>query len=108
MEKFIFTDQNFESEVLKGNTPVVIDFWAEWCAPCRVQSPIIEALAKDIDSSKVKIGTMNVDENANTPQKYGIMSIPTLILFKNGEAAEQLIGLQTKEKIEKVIQKYIS
>lgn len=106
MSDHIFTDQNFEQEVLKSPVPVLIDFWAVWCAPCRVQSPIVEELAKEFDNSKIKIGKMNVDENPETPGKYNILSIPTLILFKNGKPAEQLIGLRNKDELKKIIEKH--
>jgi len=93
-----FTDQNFEQEVLKSDVPIVVDFWAEWCGPCKAQAPIIEELAKDFEG-KVKIGTLEVDQNPVTAQKYGIMSIPTLIIFKNGDSVWQATGLQQKKTL---------
>jgi thioredoxin 1 len=89
------TDQNFETEVLKSDTPVLVDFWAEWCGPCKAISPIIEELAGEYDG-KVKVAKMNVDNNANTPATYGVRSIPTLILFKSGEIVETIVGAQPK------------
>lgn len=89
------TDQNFETEVLKSDTPVLVDFWAEWCGPCKAISPIIEELAGEYDG-KVKVAKMNVDNNANTPATYGVRSIPTLILFKSGEIVETIVGSQPK------------
>ncbi len=103
----IFTDEGFESEVLKSEIPVLIDFWAEWCGPCRVQGPIIEQLSHEFDALKIKIGKMNADDNPQTPRAYGIMSIPTLIIFKNGKPAEQLVGLRSKEDLKKIIEKHI-
>ncbi len=103
----IFNDKDFESEVLKSEIPVLIDFWAEWCGPCRIQGPIIEQLSHELDASKIKIGKMNADDNPDTPRAYGIMSIPTLIIFKNGSPVEHLVGLRSKEVLKKVIEKHI-
>ena len=89
----IFTDQNFETEVIKSNLPTLVDFWAPWCGPCQVMGPIIEELAKDM-GAKAKIGKMNVDENPETAQKLGIMSIPTLMIFKGGQMVKQFVGVQ--------------
>ena len=107
MADYIFTDQNFQSDALGSNTPVLIDFWAVWCGPCRIQGPIIEQLSHEFDSTKIKIGKMNVDENPETPRRYNIMGIPTLIIFKNGAVAEQLVGLRSKEELKKIIEKHI-
>lgn len=90
-----FTDQNFESEVLKSDTPVVVDFWAEWCAPCRIVSPIIDELAAEY-SGKMKVGKMDVD-STTVSQNYGVMSIPSVIIFKNGQPVKTMIGAQSKE-----------
>lgn len=95
----ILTDKNFEAEVLKSDVPVLVDFWAPWCGPCKVLGPVIEELAKDFDGKPVKIAKMNVDESAVTPGKYGVMSIPTLILFKGGEPIDQMVGVQPKDKL---------
>lgn len=103
-----FTDQNFEQEVLKSDVPVLIDFWAPWCGPCRVQSPIVEALAKEFEGKPVKIGKLNVDENPATAGKYGIMSIPTLMFFKGGAVAEVLVGLSSEAKLREKITKYLN
>lgn len=92
-----FTDANFEHEVLKADVPVLVDFWAEWCGPCRAMAPVIEALAHEIDSHKLKIGKLNVDENSGTPMKYDIMSIPTFIVFKNGQVADKFTGSMSKD-----------
>jgi len=101
----IFTDQNFDSEVLKNKLPVLVDFFAVWCGPCQMMAPTIEEIGKELTAmpagrqGKIKVGKMNVDENPQTAQKYGIMSIPTLILFKNGEVAKTLVGFRSKEDI---------
>ena len=94
-----FTDQNFEEEVLKSDVPVLVDFWAPWCGPCKMQGPIVEELSNEMDSKNVKIGKVNVDENQETSGKYGIMSIPTLAIFKGGEIVEQLVGVHDKETL---------
>lgn len=96
MSDVTITDQNFDTEVIKSDKPVLIDFWAEWCSPCRIQGPIVEELAQDF-AGKAKIGKLNVDENPNIAQKYGVMSIPTLLIFKNGTVVKQFIGVQSKE-----------
>lgn len=99
-----FTDQNFEQEVLKSDKPVLVDFWAAWCGPCQMMGPIIEELAQET-KEKYKIGKLNVDENRETAAKYGVMSIPTLIIFKNGEVAKQLVGVQAKESLKEELDK---
>lgn len=97
--ELILTDKNFEAEVLKSNVPVLVDFWAAWCGPCKVMSPIVEEVAKALEGKPVKVAKMNVDENQETPGKYGIMSIPTLMIFKNGQVVDQMVGVQAKEKL---------
>jgi len=92
----VFTDQNFEEEVLNSQIPVLVDFWAPWCGPCQMMGPIIEELAEELEG-KVVVGKLNVDENPQMAQKYGIMSIPTLLIFKNGQVIEQFVGVQPKE-----------
>jgi len=92
------SDASFESDVLKSAEPVVVDFWAEWCGPCRMIAPALEEIAGQL-GSKVKIVKLNVDENPNTAAKYGIMSIPTLMLFKNGEIASRQVGAAPKQKL---------
>ncbi len=95
-------EQNFDSEVLQSEQPVLVDFWAPWCGPCRQLGPIVEQIAQDF-TGKVKVGKLNVDENPNLAQKYNVMSIPLLVLFKNGQPAQQLLGIQPKEAIEQML-----
>jgi thioredoxin 1 len=96
------TDATFEKDVLKASGPVVVDFWAEWCAPCRAIAPALEEISKSL-AGKVKIVKLNVDENPSTAAKYGIMSIPTLMLFKGGQLASRQIGGVPKQKLEQWI-----
>jgi len=96
------SDSTFESEVLKATSPVVVDFWAEWCSPCRMISPALEEIAGSL-GEKVKIVKLNVDENPKTAAKYGIQSIPTLMIFKNGQMASRQIGAAPKQKLEQWI-----
>lgn len=88
-----FTDQNFESEVLQSSTPVLVDFWAEWCMPCRLLAPTIEKIAKDY-AGKVKVGKLDTDANRDVAAKYSISAIPTVILFKEGQVAQKFVGLR--------------
>lgn len=97
-----FTDANFKAEVLSSPTLVLVDFWAEWCGPCRMLGPVVEKIAKDY-AGKVKVGKMNVDDNSETPQQYGIQGIPTVILFKGGQVVEQLVGFQPEDRIKAAI-----
>jgi thioredoxin 1 len=96
------SDADFETQVLKSGTPVVVDFWAEWCGPCRMIAPALEEIAGSL-GEKVKIVKLNVDENPQTASKYGVMSIPTLMLFKNGELASRQVGAAPKQKLEQWI-----
>ncbi len=95
-------DSNFESEVLQSGKPVMVDFWAPWCGPCRAIAPIVEELAEAF-GDKVKFTKCNVDENPTTPTKYGIKSIPTLIFFKDGEIQDKVIGIVAKSRLEEMI-----
>lgn len=104
MAEVKLTDQNFNEEVIKSDRLVLVDFWAEWCGPCRVMLPVIEELVKECEGEKVKIGKFNIDENQEIIAKYNIMSIPTFIFFKNGEVVKQLIGSQPKDKLKKIIE----
>ena len=99
-----FNDQNFDSDVLKAETPVLVDFWAVWCGPCKAIAPIVEEIANDF-SGKVKVGKMDVDSNNQVAMRYGIRSIPTLLLFNNGEVVDQVIGNVGKDSIESMISK---
>jgi thioredoxin 1 len=96
------SDATFEAEVLKAAEPVVVDFWAEWCGPCRMIAPALEEIAGAM-TGKIKVVKLNVDENPATAAKYGIMSIPTLMLFKNGELASRQVGAAPKQKLEQWI-----
>lgn len=93
-----FTDKNFQEEVLSSKVPVVVDFWAPWCGPCQIMGPIIEEISKDAGKDS-KVGKLNVDENPEISQKYNIMSIPTIMIFKDGNIAKQLVGVQSKDAI---------
>lgn len=95
-----FTQDNFEKEVLQAKLPVLVDFWAEWCPPCRLLAPVVEKLAKGY-KGKIKIGKLNVDENQAIAEKYQVMSIPTLIFFKEGKMVDKLLGAQPEEVIKK-------
>ena len=98
MKPITITDANFESEVIKSNIPVLIDFWATWCGPCKAIAPIVEDLAKEYDG-KVKIGKVDVDDNQQTAIKYGIRSIPTLLIMKNGKVNDTIVGAVPKAQI---------
>ena len=100
------TDANFDQEVLKSEQPVLIDFWAVWCGPCRALAPIVDEVAQGY-TGKVKVMKMNVDENPGTPGRYGIRGIPTLLIFKGGQVKEQIVGYVPKETIEKAIDKHM-
>lgn len=102
--EIIFTDQNFEQEVLKSSVPVLVDFWAPWCGPCRVMGPIIEELAKET-GDKFKIGKINVDEHPDTASKFGIMSIPAIKIFKGGKVVKEFVGVQSKDVLTEELNK---
>jgi thioredoxin 1 len=102
----VFTDSNFKTEVLGSPTAVLVDFWAEWCAPCRALAPIVEKIA-EANAGKVKVGKLNVDENPGAAQQFGIQGIPTLILFKEGKPAHQLVGYQSQSNIQRAIDEVV-
>ncbi|MFA4872520.1 MAG: thioredoxin [Patescibacteria group bacterium] len=103
MAEITFTDENFDTEVLKADVPVLVDFWAPWCGPCRIQGPIIESLAREQEGKPLKIGKLNVDESPQIAQAYNVMSIPTLIVFKGGQVAQQMVGVQQKDALKKAL-----
>lgn len=107
MSEIILTDDNFEQEVLKSDTPVLVDFWAPWCGPCQMMGPIVEELAGEYEG-KAKITKLNVDENQITAGKYKVMSIPTFLIFKNGNVVDQMIGGVTKDKLKQMIDQHLS
>jgi thioredoxin 1 len=99
-----FTDTNFDREVLQSELPVLVDFWATWCAPCKAIAPLVDAVAEEY-AGKVKVGKVNVDENPATPGKYGVRGIPTLILFKGGAVIDQVVGAVPKSQLDALIAK---
>lgn len=106
MAEMTFTDANFEAEVLKSELPVLVDFYADWCGPCKMQGPIIEELAAGM-AGKAKIGKLNIDMNSAIAEKFGVMSIPTLIIFKGGEAKKTMVGMQGKDGLKSELEKYV-
>ncbi len=100
------SDNNFESDVLQSDRPVLVDFWAAWCAPCRMLAPTVDAVAEKYASS-ARVVKLNVDDNPSVSQRYGIKGIPTLILFKNGKEEERVVGATSKEAISRMIDKYV-
>jgi len=97
-----FTDAGFDQDVLNSEVPVLVDFWAPWCGPCRAMSPTVDALATELDG-KIKVGKMNTDENQSTAMRFRVMSIPTLLLFKDGKVVEQIVGARPKPELLKVL-----
>ena len=102
----IFTDGGFETDVLKSDLPVLVDFWAEWCGPCRRLAPTVDAVATEF-KDRLTVGKLNVDENPNTSFKFSIRGIPTLLLFKNGEIVESVVGLVDKEDLKRAIEPHL-
>lgn len=103
-----YTDANFQAEVLSSSVPVLVDFWAEWCGPCRAMAPTLEEVTGELDETKFKIGKVNVDQNPQTPQTYGVASIPTFIIFKNGVVVDQFVGSMTKSSLLERLNKHIA
>ena len=101
MADLVFTDQNFQTEVLESELPVLVDFWAEWCHPCKLVGPIVDELATEYEG-KLKVGKVNVDQN-QVAGNYGIMSIPSLLIFQNGKVVKSMVGAQSKDSFKKEI-----
>lgn len=99
--EYNITDATFKEEIIEGL--VLVDFWATWCGPCRMQAPILEQLGEELDESELKICKLDVDENPETPQAFGVMSIPTLIFFKDGQMVKQVVGVQTKAQLKAIV-----
>jgi thioredoxin 1 len=106
MAEIEITEQNFQNEVLNSSLPVVVDFWAPWCGPCKMIAPIIDEIAREYET-KIKVGKMNTDQNLEIAGKYQITSIPTIIIFKNGKPAERIVGFRSKNDLKKVIDNVI-
>ena len=102
-----FTDKDFDKDVLNSDLPVLVDFWAEWCGPCRMMSPTVDAVAKDYEG-KLKVGKLNVDDNGDTAMRYNVRGIPTLLLFKGGRIVEQRVGAIGKADLVKMISSHVS
>lgn len=105
-EEIIISKDNFHDEVIKSDIPVVVDFWAEWCMPCKMVAPVLEEIAQDY-SGRLKVAKVNVDDNSDVTQKYNIVSIPTLLLFKGGEVVGQQVGAVPRETIENMFNTYL-
>lgn len=101
-----FTDQNFDSEVLRSDIPVLVDFWAVWCGPCKMIAPVVEEIAGEY-AGKIKVGKLNVDDNGNTAMRYQIRGIPTLLVFKGGQVVDQIVGAVGKTQIRKTIDAHL-
>jgi len=101
------TDENFQKEVIESNPPVLVDFWAPWCAPCHMVAPIVEEVAREYQG-KLKVGKLNVDENYRTASKYGITAIPTLLLFRGGVIVEQIVGFVPKQVLVEAVERIMS
>jgi len=99
-----FTDQNFEQEVLKSDKPTLVDFWAPWCGPCQMMGPVIDELAKEM-GNKAKVGKINVDQNPDTASKFGVMSIPSIKIFKDGKVVKEFVGVQNKDNLKVELEK---
>ena len=100
------SDSDFENDVIGSDLPTLVDFWAEWCGPCRMIAPAVEGLASEYNG-RASVGKLNIDENPNTPMKYGVRSIPTLLLFKNGEVVESTVGVAGKKQLAELLDKHL-
>ncbi|RLC31557.1 MAG: thioredoxin [Deltaproteobacteria bacterium] len=100
------TDDSFEDEIIKSDLPAMVDFWAEWCGPCKMVGPVVAELAQEYEG-KIKIAKMDVDKNRETPVKFGIRNIPTLIMFKSGEVVQTIVGAQTKSQLDEALKKLL-
>jgi thioredoxin 1 len=107
MKPIEMTDTNFKHEVLESTTPVLVDFWAEWCGPCKMIAPVVEQVAKEFDG-KLKVGKVDVDSNQQTSMQFGIRSIPTLLIFKNGRVVEQIVGAVPKQALMDKVSKHLN
>jgi len=103
----ILGESNFQQFIANATTPVLVDFWAEWCGPCKMIAPVVEEVAKDY-AGKVAVAKLNVDENKTIPSNFGVVSIPTLIVFKGGQEVERIVGFRTKKELQAAIDKYIA
>ena len=101
------TDEKWKEDVLASPQPVLVDFWAEWCAPCKMMAPSIDALAEEFDG-RIRVGKLNVDENAATSEKYDIRGIPTIMIFKGGEVKEQVVGVTSKENLARLVERHVT
>jgi len=107
MAEFNLTDANFASEIVKFQTPVLVDFWAPWCGPCQMMLPIVEELANEFSSDKAAVVKVNIDENPETAGKYNVMSIPTFLVLKNGQVVDQMVGGVPKERLKAMVEKHM-
>lgn len=106
MSAHTFTDENFSKEVLEASVPVLVDFWAPWCGPCQMMSPIVHELGEEMDATKIKIGKLNVDESQTVAGQHGVLSIPTFLMFKGGVVVDTLVGGVSKEKLQEFVNKH--